>query len=92
MAGWLTVGQGVEGLPGDVQDAECGALGLRGPPACQGSLEGWGPVTDHPQGLALHRDDLTALRLGGVGVWLWHWTTGRQRGRGEKGNTTRVRR
>lgn len=67
-----TVCERVEGFAGDVQHGESRALGLRGPPAGQGGLQGGGPVADHSQGLALHWDDLTALRFGGVGVWLGH--------------------
>lgn len=71
---WLgpTVCERVEGFAGDVQHGESRALGLRGPPAGQGGLQGGRPVADHSQGLALHWDDLTALRFGGVGVWLGH--------------------
>lgn len=78
-----TICECVEGFASDVQGSQGWALGLSGPPAGQCSLQGWGPVTDHPQGLPLHWDDLTALRLRGVGVWLGHWTTG-QGGRWKK--------
>lgn len=67
-----TVCERVEGFASDVQGSECQALGLRGPPAGQGGLQGGGPVADHSQGLALHWDDLTALWFGGVGIWLGH--------------------
>lgn len=68
----LTVCEGVEGFPRDIQNCKSWALGLRGPPAGQGSLKGRGPVTDHSQGLPLYWDDLSSLWLGGVGVRLGH--------------------
>lgn len=76
----LTICECIEGFAGDIQSSESRALGLRGPPAGQGSLQGRRPVTDHSEGLALHRDDLTSLWLRGVGVRLGHWTTTGVRG------------
>lgn len=71
----LTICECVEGFAGDIQSSESRALGLRGPPAGQGSLQGRRPVTDHAEGLALHRNDLTSLWLRGVGVRLGYCTT-----------------
>lgn len=73
----LTICECVEGFAGDVQSCEGRALGLGGPPAGQSGLQGRRPVTDHSEGLPLHRDDLTSLWLGGVGVRLGHWITTR---------------
>lgn len=78
----LTICECVEGFASDVQSSEGRALGLGGPPTCQGSLQGRRPVTDHSKGLPLHWDDLTSLWLRGVGVRLGHWTTGEVRMRG----------
>lgn len=50
---------------------------MSGPPAGEGSLKGRGPVTNDTQGLPLHWDDLTSLRLRGVGVRLGNWTAQR---------------
>lgn len=66
----LTICECVEWFASDVQGSEGRALGLSGPPAGKGSLQGRRPVTDHPKGLPLHWDDLTSLRLRGVGVRL----------------------
>lgn len=68
----LTISQCTERFACDVKSSEGGALSLSGPPTGQRCLQGWGPVTDHSQRLPFHRDDLTALRLGYVGVWLGH--------------------
>lgn len=69
----LTVSQRIERSARDVKSSEGRALPLRGPPAGQCCLQGWGPVTDHSQRLSFHWDDLTTLRLGCVGVWLGHY-------------------
>lgn len=71
----LTICKCVERFARDIQSREGRALGLGGPPAGQGSLQGRRPVTDDTKGLPFHRDDLTSLWLWGVGVRLGHWTT-----------------
>lgn len=68
----LAICECVEGFASDIQSSEGRALGLGGPPAGQGSLQGRGPVADHSEGLPLYWDDLTSLWLGGVGVRLGH--------------------
>lgn len=77
----LTISQRVERFACDVERCEGGAFPLRRPPSGQRSLQGWGPITDHPQGFTLHRDDLTAFRLGCVRIRPGHWEQ-------QKGNTT----
>lgn len=74
-----TICECVEGFPCDIQSSEGRALGLGGAPAGQGSLQGRRPITDHSEGLPLHRDDLTSFWLRRVGVRLGHWTTSKVR-------------
>lgn len=67
---FLTICECVEGFASDIQSSEGRTLSLGSPPAGQSSLQGRRPVADHSKGLPLYGDDLTSLRLWGVGIRL----------------------
>lgn len=50
----ITICEHIEGLPCCVQAGEAGGFRRDGSPALQGSLQGGGPVGNHPKRLAAH--------------------------------------
>lgn len=69
----VTICEDVEGLPRCVQAGEAGGFRGDGSPALERSLQGRGPVGDHPQRLAPYWHHLRPLRPRLIRVRLLDW-------------------